>query len=154
MTIDLVARVGEVVGLQLAAQLYPNGDPVRDRAHLALLERFRHRLPGIRLKVEVPIPIAGDRRSADAIVKFEEGQALTKAETRLEDLQLIKRRALAKQRNLGAKRLILLVADTRHNRDVIGRHPELRERFPIDTRACLSTLRRGEDPGGDCLVIL
>ena len=153
-TIDLVARVAEVVGLQLAATLYPNADPVRDRAHLALLERFRRRLARIRLKFEVPIPIAGDRRSGDAVIDFGAVDALIEAETRLSDVQLIERRASAKQRDLGLSRLILLVSDTRHNRAVLRLHPELRSRFPIDTRLCLSRLQRGEDPGGDCLVIL
>ena len=60
----------------------------------------------------------------------------------------------SKQRDIGAKRAILLVADTRHNRAVIGAVPELRDEFPISTRVCLPALGRGEDPGGDCLVIL
>jgi hypothetical protein len=50
--------------------------------------------------------------------------------------------------------LILLVADTAHNRHVLRLHPELRERFPVCTRKCLAALARGEDPGGDCLVLL
>jgi hypothetical protein len=30
----------------------------------------------------------------------------------------------------------------------------LHDEFPIATRACLAALGRGDDPGGDCLVIL
>jgi transcriptional regulator with XRE-family HTH domain len=154
-TVDLVARAAEVVGLQLAASLYPNGDPVRDRAHLALLARFKARLHGaIGWRPEVPIPIAGDRRSGDALIGRPNWDALVEAETRLADIQLIERKASAKQRDLGATRLILLVSDTRNNREVLRLHPELRERFPIDTRACLGRLARGEDPGADAMVIL
>lgn len=80
--------------------------------------------------------------------------ALVEAETRIGDIQLIERRSAAKQRDLGARRLILLVADTRHNREVLRRHPELRERFPIGTRRCLARLGQALDPGGDALVIL
>lgn len=83
-----------------------------------------------------------------------EGDILVEAETRLDDLQAIERKGAAKARDLGAIRLVLLVADTRHNRQVIRDHPELKERFPIDTRTCLASLGRGEDPGGDALVIL
>lgn len=155
MTVDLAARVAPVVGLQLASSLYPDGDPVRDRAHLALLARFRARIsPALRWRVEVPILIAGDLRSGDALISGAEWAALLEAETRLGDLQLLERRAAAKQRDLNAKHLILLASDTRHNRDVIRLHPELRERFPRDTRTCLSRLGRGDDPGGDSLVIL
>jgi len=119
------------------------------------MERFRRRLPGgLPFRVEVPIPIAGDLRSGDAIVGFRGGDALVEAETRLGDIQLIERRASAKQRDLGAERLILLVADTRHNRDVIRLHPALKERFPVDTRRCMAALGRRHDPGRDCLVIL
>ncbi len=155
MSIHTVARIGEVLGLELAANLYPNGDPVRDRAHLALISRFRARLaPGVRARVEVPVPIPGDRRSGDAIVDFAGGNALVEAETHLGDLQLVERKAAAKQRDLACTRLILLVADTRHNRNLLRLHPELVERFPIDTRACFRRLTRREDPGGDALVVL
>jgi len=51
-------------------------------------------------------------------------------------------------------RAILLVADTRHNRQVINQVPDLRHSFPIGTRHCLAALGRGDDPAGDCLVIL
>jgi hypothetical protein len=60
----------------------------------------------------------------------------------------------AKQRDLGIARVILLVADTRHNRAVVLRVPELRRRFPVSTRACLAALDKGRDPGGDALVVL
>jgi transcriptional regulator with XRE-family HTH domain len=155
LTVDLAARIAPVTGLQLAAQLYPNGDPVRDRAQLALLDRFRNRLgPAIWWRSEVPVPISGDLRSGDAMLGSDDWDGLVEAETHLGDVQLIERRAAAKQRDLGAKRLILLVSDTRHNREVIRLHPELRARFPIYPRTCLARLGLGRDPGGDCHVIL
>ena len=100
------------------------------------------------------MPNVGDRRSGDAMIDGVDWDALVEAETVLADLQLVERKAAAKQRDLGARRLILLVADTRRNREVIRLHPELRERFPIDTRTCLTRLGAGRDPGGDCLVVL
>lgn len=100
------------------------------------------------------MPVTGDLRSGDAVLAGSSWDALIEAETRLGDLQLLERRAAAKQRDLGSTRLILLVADTRHNREVIRLHPELRERFPINTRTCLARLANGLDPGGDCLVVL
>jgi transcriptional regulator with XRE-family HTH domain len=159
LTIDMAARMAAIVGLQLAAALHPNGDPVRDRGHLALLDRLRSRLgTSARLRTEVPVPIAGDLRSGDAMVKVHgaEGPAdvLIEAETRIDDIQLVERRSAAKQRDLGAKRLVLLVADTRHNRSVLERHPELRERFPVVPRTALAALAERKDPGGDALVML
>lgn len=155
MTIDLVARVAPILGLELAASLHPNGDAVRDRGHLALLARLRVRIPtALGWRVEVPVPIAGDLRSGDAMLTVGQGDVLIEAETRLDDVQAIERKAAAKARDLGVSRTIILVADTRHNRQVIRDHHELLERFPIGTRACLARLSKGEDPGGDALVIL
>ena len=155
MTIDLAARYAAVVGHQLALSMYPFGDPVRDKAHLALIARFRARVhASVRFRAEVAVPIAGDARSGDAMLDGDGWDGLTEAETRVGDIQLVERRSRAKQRDLGARRLILLVSNTPHNREVLRLHPELRERFPIDTRTCLRRVRAGEDPGGDCLVIL
>ncbi len=155
MTIDLVARVAPVVGLELAAALYQDGDPVRDRAHLALLQRFRSRLPpGAKWRTEVPVPLAGDLRSGDAVVDVGEGEVLVEAETYLDDIQAVERKLAAKARDLCVDRAALLVADTRHNRSVIRDHPELARRFPVGTRAFVAALRAGRLPAGDGLVIL
>jgi transcriptional regulator with XRE-family HTH domain len=155
LTIDLAARIAPVVGLQLAASLHPNGDPVRDRPQLAVLVRFRSRLHGsLGWRTEVPMPIVGDLRSADGLIMRGSGTILVEAETRVTDVQAIERKARLKQRDLGADRLILVFADTPNNRTVLQLHPELGEHFPIGTRACLAALGRGEDPGGDCLVLL
>jgi transcriptional regulator with XRE-family HTH domain len=155
MTIDLIASIAAVLGLELATSLFPKGDPVRDRGHLALLERFRKRLPKeVPMRTEVPLPITGDLRSADAIVKTRDGDVLVEAETHLGDLQLIERRSAAKQRDIGAVHLVLLVADTRHNREVLQSIPALRERFPIGSRDCLRALARGAIPPDDAIVVL
>jgi transcriptional regulator with XRE-family HTH domain len=155
LTIELAARVAAVLGLQLSVTLHPDGDPVRDAAHLALLERLHARLPSrLRWRTEVPMPIDGDQRSADAVIGGPGVQAVIEAETRLVDVQAVERRINAKLRDLGIGRVILLVADTRHNRSVVAQVPELRTRFPTSTRACLSALALGRDPGGDALVFL
>lgn len=155
LTIDFAARLAAVVGLRLGIGLYPDGDPVRDRAHLALLTRLRTRLgPGLRWRTEVPIPITGDQRSGDALIEGDEFDALVEAETHFHDIQALERSVAGKQRDLGARRVVLLVSDTRHNRELIRGVAELRLRYPIGTRACLAALGRGRDPGGDALVIL
>ena len=155
LTIELAARMASVLGLELNVSLHPNGDPVRDKGHLALLERFRGRLPSsIRWRTEVPIPIEGDRRSADAVIGSIGWAAMVEAETRIDDVQALARKINLKQRDIGLPRVILVVADTRHNRTVVANVDALRERFPISTRACLAALSLGRDPGADALVIL
>jgi hypothetical protein len=98
--------------------------------------------------------MVGDRRSGDAVIEGREFEILVEAETHLDDIQALERSIAGKQRDLGIERVILLVADTRHNREVIRCVGELRRRFPVGTRACLAALRRGRDPGGDAIVIL
>ena len=100
------------------------------------------------------MPIEGDRRSADAVIGAEGLEAIVEAETHLDDIQALERGIAAKQRDLGVAGVILLVADTRHNRAIIEGVPELGRRFPIGTRACLFAIAQGRDPGGDALVIL
>lgn len=155
LTIELAAKLAAGLGLQLSVTLHPDGNPIRDAGHVALLERFRARLaPGVRWRTEVPIPIEGDRRSADAVVDGSGITAMVEAETRVDDIQALERRLGAKSRDLGINRVILLVADTRHNRAVVSNNRAIRDRFPVSTRACLAALGAGRDPGGDALVFL
>jgi transcriptional regulator with XRE-family HTH domain len=155
MSIDRLAVVAAVLGLEIRLSFYPSASPVRDEAHLALIARFRSRVsPQLRWRTEVPIPIPGDQRSADVVLDRPPGGAIVEAETRLNDIQALERRVGAKQRDMGLERVILLVSDTRHNRSVLEHHPELRERFPVGTRAALLALREGRLPDGDAIVIL
>ena len=155
ITIDRVASLAAVLGLDLRIGLFPAGSPVRDAAHLALIGRLRSRVsPNLRWRTEVPLPLPGDLRSADVVIDGGSVDAFVEAETRLGDLQAMERKIRLKQRDLGIRRVILLVADTRHNRSVLEAHPDLLERFPVSTRACLLALRAGHDPGGDALVLL
>lgn len=155
VTVDRIAMVGAALGLDLRIGLFPSGSPVRDAAHLALIERLRRRVdPNLRWRVEVPVPISGDLRSADVVIDGRSIDAMVEGETRLSDLQALERRVRTKQRDMGIGRVILLVSDTRHNRAVLGAHPELLVRFPVSTRACLTAVRDGRDPGGDAIVLL
>lgn len=157
LSVDRVAIVAAVLGLNAYVGLYPEGSPLRDAAHLALIERLRRRLGDrLRLMVEVSMPLPGDLRSADGVI---EGAAprlkiMVEAETRIADVQALLRRVRAKQRDLGCDRLILLLSDTRHNRAVLVAHPGLRVEFPVDPRASLRALADSNDPGGDALVLL
>ena len=147
LTIELASKLAAVLGLQFSASLHPDGSPVRDAAHVALLHRFRARLaPSLTWRTEVAIPIEGDRRSADGVVHGAGVQVMVEAETRIDDVQALERRVSSKQRDLGVRRVILLVADTRHNRAVLREAPALSGRFPMTTRACLGALSNGESP--------
>jgi transcriptional regulator with XRE-family HTH domain len=148
-----------VVGLDLSIRSYPAGDPIRDRAHLALLERFRARLhPSLRWRTEVPLPIEGDLRAWDAEIRPappDQWRARVEAETRIADGQALERKLALKLRDDPGGYLILLLSDTKLNRATL-RHlrDSLRPTFPLDTRAILAALRAGVDPGGSGIVIM
>jgi hypothetical protein len=109
----------------------------------------------IRWQTEVPIPIAGDLRAADAMALIGECSIVFELYTRLVDVQAQTRAAHLKKRDLTATRLVLVVAATSANRRAIREAgPTLTDSFPMGTRAVLRALSRGDDPGGDGIVLL
>jgi len=156
VALDVLCRMAVALGLDPSLRMFPAGPPLRDRAHLALLERLRAQLPGsIRWQVEVPLPIPGDPRAWDATVSSITWQIGIEAETKLHDLQALERRIALKQRDAGGMPVVLLINDTRANRAVLAMAREsLRPLAPLDTRAVLGALRAGRSPRHGGIVIL
>src|SRR5258705_2010846 len=122
-TVDVrtVACLGAVVGLDVRLRAYPAGDPIRDAGQQRLLERLHARLhAGLIWRTEVPLPIRGDRRAWDALIRGEGWVIAVEAETVLDDLQAVERRIALKQRDGGIDHVILLVADTRRDRRALA----------------------------------
>lgn len=156
LTVDQACRAAAAVGLRLTAKTWPDGDPVRDGGQLGLLGRFRARLPvEATWGTEVPLPIPGDRRAWDAVIGLASRRAGCEAETSLRDMQALERRAALKLRDGDVDVLILLVADTAANRQVLRVHREvLRTLLPMDGREVMASLRAGLLPGANGLVVL
>jgi transcriptional regulator with XRE-family HTH domain len=144
------------VGLELGAGAYPSGDPVRDRAQLRVIERLRRWLPATcTLSTEVPLPIPGDLRALDALTTLDGGRIAFEVETRLGDLQALTRKLLLKQRDSGVEVLILVAADTNHNRLILEREREtLHETFPLERRAIATALRGGRLPRANGILTI
>ena len=149
------ARVARVVGLELSVRCFPAAGQLRDAAHVALIGRFVNRLhQDIRRFFEAPVQ-PGDARAWDVLLGIGDGLVGVAAETRIRDLQALLRRERAKQAEGGVDRLLLLVANTKHNRLTLRQAgPVLVESLPMSTRAVMACLRRGELPAADGLVIL
>lgn len=148
-----------VVGLELAVRAYPAGDPIRDRAQLALLERLRVRLhPSLRWRTEVPLPIGGDLRAWDAEIRGRDPRpwrVRVEAETRIADGQALERRLALKVRDDPDGHLILLIADTRTNRQAITTLGQsLRTMFPARPREFLSALGAGREPPRSAILVM
>jgi hypothetical protein len=143
------------VGLDLRLRAYPAGDAIRDAGQILLLERLRVRLhPSLGWSTEVPLPIDGDLRAWDAVIRARTWHRPVEAETILDDIQATERRLALKRRDAGEDHLILLVADTRRNRRALEAAPGAFANLTLRTREVLSALARGVDPGGSGIVIL
>lgn len=151
-----LALMAAVVGLKPYVKLFPLGRRLLDGPQLGLLSRLRSRLhPSWSWATEVPIPIPGDLRSADCVVETGGCRVLIEAYTRLSDFQAQTSRAAQKKRDLGADRLVLLLAATHANRAAAREARAVAGgSFPLGTRRTLSALAEGRDPGADAIVFL
>ncbi len=152
-----LARLMAVVGLELSVRAYPAGPPIRDGAHRALIERLRARVSaGIAWRFEVPLPIIGDQRAWDAVLLIGTQQVAIEAETRPRDVQALQRRVALKRRDdPGIGAVVLLLADSRHNRKLVrDESTALRADLPVAGDVVLEALAKGRDPGGSGLVLV
>jgi transcriptional regulator with XRE-family HTH domain len=156
-TLDQLCRAGRSVGLDPSFRYFAAAAPVQDAAQLAILARFESLLASpLRLRREVPLPIAGDQRAWDGRVAGDGAGASIEAESRLEDVQAVARRIELKARDDPGSGVVLLVLNrTAHNRRVLAEHREaLRAQFPLDGAAIARALRSGHLPAASGIILL
>jgi transcriptional regulator with XRE-family HTH domain len=155
LTVVQASRLLRAAGLDLWAKTFPAGSALRDAGHLRLLADFEQRLPtSLRCRREWPIPNDRDRRALDLRVEGLPKRTAVEAETGLYDLQALERDINLKRRDADIERMILLIRGTKRNRELLRAADALRRAFPANTRAVMSALSRGRDPGSDGIVIL
>jgi hypothetical protein len=153
VALPTLVRYAAAVGLELAVRTFPGGQPIRDRAHIALLERFKAALGGTwTWASEVPLPIAGDRRAWDRTIQKPGILIGVEAETRPNDMQELGRRLALKKRDGGVDRVILVMPNSRWCRQLVALN-ELRAAFPVSGLVALAALKAGRDPGGDAIIL-
>ena len=111
------------------------------------------------MRTEVPLPIDGDQRAWDAVIKgFLESPTAAlpaEAETRIHDFQGQTRRIALKCRDAGMDNMLLVVAGTRSNRiAVASAGAAVRELLPVPARWAVRALTAGKHPGGSALIFL
>jgi transcriptional regulator with XRE-family HTH domain len=148
--------LGSVLGLDVSVRAYPDGEPIRDAAQIALLGRLHALLPPALIwRTEVPLEIPGDMRAWDAVIGGPGWRIPVDAESRLRDVQACTRRVALKRRDDNREVVILLVSDTRHNRSVLRlAGPDLRGDFPLPGRRVLSALTNGARPTASGIILL
>ena len=156
LNLEQLARHAAVVGLKPYLKLFPLGRRLLDKPQIELLGRFRARLHRAwSWATEVPIPRPGDLRSCDCVIAIPACTALVEAFTAFADYQAQTASAMRKKRDLGAHRLILLVAATHANRKAVAEAAAIATgSFSLATRAVLKALAEGRDPGTDAIVFI
>jgi hypothetical protein len=103
----------------------------------------------------VPIPIAGDLRAWDAVLRIGSVSIGVDAETRLRDFQAVDRRLMLKARDSGVTASILLVSASRTNRSILREVDGIaRINYPISSSDALACLEAGTSPDGNAIVLL
>jgi hypothetical protein len=159
--VDLSRLLG-VVGLELSARAFPGGSPIRDEGQTKVLGHFREVLHrSIGWSVEVALPIAGDQRAWDAVIR---GAAMAgvpawrfgvEVETAPRDVQALLRRLSLKVRDGGVDGVILVLPATRRTRDFIrAAGASLAADFPVPGARALELLAAGGSPGGSAIVVI
>jgi len=153
---ETLALAAAAVGLDLPIRVYPAGEPIRDKGQLPLLAKLRVRLaPTLIWRTEITLRIPGDLRAWDAGIGGLGWFVPVDAESRLYDVQAMSRRLALKRRDSGAKVMILLVADTRHNRSVLRvAQADLAADFPLAGHKVLEALAAGRRPEASGILVL
>jgi hypothetical protein len=99
-------------------------------------------------RTEVPVSTdPRDRRALDVVLASSAGSIGLEAITRLTDAQAQIRAAILKREAARLDRILLVLADTRHNRAaVVDAAPSLDGAFPASPREVLRALRTGRLP--------
>lgn len=156
-TIELLARLAAVVGLELSLRVFPGGAPLRDAGQLRLLARFVDLVGnGWQSRAEVPVSAdPRDRRAFDLVLTTGSQRVAVEAVSRLVAADSQVRRIMLKANVARVDAVLLVLADTRHNRDAsAAAAPTLRASFPLDPRSAMRALRAGHAPTANGIVFV
>jgi transcriptional regulator with XRE-family HTH domain len=157
VTLEKLCRFAAVVGLDLWVRTYAGGEPLRDRGHLRLTHAFRAFVgPGLSVQAEVPIGDHRDLRAWDLTLtdRRDDGCGV-ELETRLIDAQDQVRRITRKVADSGIGRVLLVLADTRANRDSVrAARALLGATFTLDDLMAREALAMGRIPPRNALIFV
>lgn len=144
-----------VLGLELRFSAFPVASPLRDAGHVKLVRRVLDEVrEPLTYRTDAPFPNAGDMRAWDILLRRERQRVAIEAETRLHDLQELVRRVHTKRRDGMVDGLVLVVAASRRNRELLPVLVSLLPDYPVMTRVqLLRALNAGTLPP-DGIVLL
>jgi hypothetical protein len=120
---------------------------------LATLRGEVHRSLG--WATEVPLPIPGDPRAWDAVIRGPDWRFGVEAEGLPRDAQALQRRINLKRRDDDVDGVLLVLRDTRLTRQFLRAEADvLFPDFPVPGWRALRSLREGTSPGGSSIVLI
>lgn len=154
---DTMCAVADSVGIDVVLRPYRTDVHLRDSGQLRVAELIRAAAsPHWQVQFEVP---SGDHGQAIDVCCFGSSEILAMEIDRLvADFQDTHRRNVAKrawlaERHVRPVRLVMVVEDTRRNRDALGPHRDLiRSVLPAGPREILGSIRTGRPLGRDGLL--
>lgn len=150
-----LAGFAAVVGLRYSGRLFVAETRLRDATQLETIRSYRAFAVGCgwTCRIEEPIPITGDLRAFDLVLRRNGVRVAHEFVSRLVDAQAQVRPLLRKQRDAGVGSLVLVLRDTSENRQAFRATGEvLTDEFSLDSRAVLAAIRQGRDPGRNGIV--
>lgn len=159
LSILVASRIAAVLGLDLSVRSYPGASPLRDGAHSARLgSALEHVAKPLKSAREVGLPTTDDRpyeqRAWDAMVTGLGDRTAMEMEMRVTDAQELERRINFKRRDDPVDGLVLLLADTKHNRQVLREQPGLfADMARMNFRALVGILAAGQHPPSAVVLV-
>jgi transcriptional regulator with XRE-family HTH domain len=158
--LQVMHRLAAAAGHDLVLRLYPaDGVRLRDSGQLHVAEAIRAAAsPAWRVRLEVPVAAAPDRRAFDMVLDGPPGMVALEVERALLDLQAQLRaaqlkRAATVERTGRTIHLLIAVPDTRRNRAAVLTHRSLlAATLPVPSRRIWTCLRAGMPLEGDGLL--
>lgn len=150
-----LACFASVVGLRYSGRMFLGTTRLRDATQLEMIGGYRSFAitGGWSSRIEDPIPITGDLRAFDLMLRAASVRVAHEFLSRLHDVQAQIRPLLQKQRDAGVGTLILVIKDNAENRRLVREaNGMLRELFPLSSRDVLRAIRQGRDPGRNGIV--
>jgi transcriptional regulator with XRE-family HTH domain len=147
-TVSLVrlSEIASLLGLEISAGLHPLGDALRDAGQERAVGRFVKDVaaPPYRVFRETLLPLPGDRRAWDLLLRLGALRIGVEVETRVRDIQALVRRIRERERDGGVDEILVVLSDSAHNRRVVGQLREaLGPRYSTRSGPIFAALRAG-----------
>jgi transcriptional regulator with XRE-family HTH domain len=154
-----LSGAASILGYEISLGLHPVGDPVRDKAQLAIGRRFDALLgPAWKVRNEVLLPEPGDRRSWDKVVELA-GHTPRYAigvdiDSRIRDIQALVRRTRQRETDQRIDVILLVLGDSATNRRLTGELvANLGDAYKTPMRETRRCLKRGTPLFGSGVIL-